>query len=287
MKKKFKIFKALSVLCFSVSVFLMCSLPVSAKIRHHFHHSSSGITSNLMPKQTQWFVIIFVIVFVGISIMMLAANKKGKAFLPSTFVPTDYSQRITAKIREHDAAFDSAELYQYSENVFRSILNASSNSDYEVLRNIEDGELFIKHCAQIKNLERRMKHEMFKDISVSDYTMPEYRINADTEQLSVYLSGVMKNYIVHSKKMNLVLGSKSQAVGFKYILTFTRSKYSVSFRSDIVRCPSCGETVDPNVSRCPLCGTFAPLNNNGWTLTGLERLKADSKKIPNGGIIIE
>ena len=228
----------MSALLVSAVVWLMCSIPAEARIRHrtrhHYHSSGSGTVVKLTPEQSKIALIIGIAFIALVALLMIVSYIKKKKSAkknspPGTAVATmvsselkDYTDEITQEILKHDNYFSTVHFFDHSQEVLNKVLRAASAGDFTVLQQTESAELFKKHYQEIKNLQNAGKTERFEEIQTDQFKLTEYKLNQKNEELSVCVSGTMRNYITDSSGAPIE-GSQAQMVNFRYGMTFKRN----------------------------------------------------------------
>ncbi len=173
--------------------------------------------------------------------------------------------RITVDFPE----FNWHEFKQKSENMLKSAFMAITKEDSALVQNASDD---LKSQISLKISENRSQHiqEVFKDVSIHQTEITDYRKNAGTCIITLQTS---VGFIHYCKNTEAIISGSDTALTqtrFNIELLYIQDVEKVSNKGNAlsITCPSCGAPVTGVGQKvCAYCGcAVAEINIHAWAL---------------------
>lgn len=205
-------------------------------------------------------------------------------------MPMDFTDKISAAIRQIDPNFSSDAFITWSKDVFITLQQAWTARDWSTIRPLEKEELFEQHRRQLDEYIRNKKINIIERINVGQTHLHKYERDAQYEYLTVYMATRMVDYIIDEETRKVLKGDPNNDCYMNYLLTFMR-KTGVKSREGTDRsvsknCPNCGAPLSITSSgKCDFCGSIITTGDFDWVLAKMDAVKANTV-IDNRGVII-
>lgn len=243
-------------------------------------------------------IIILIAVFFIILIAVLSKSYKnsGGTTRPHTppatppVMPMDFTDKISAAIRQIDPNFSSDAFITWSKDVFITLQQAWTARDWSTIRPLEKEELFEQHKRQLDEYIRNKKINIIERINVGQTHLHKYERDAQYEYLTVYMATRMVDYIIDEETRKVLKGDPNTDCYMNYLLTFMRKtgvkSHEGTDKSVAKNCPNCGAPLSITSSgKCDFCGSIITTGDFDWVLSKMDAVKANTV-IDNRGVII-
>ena len=191
--------------------------------------SRSSSSSELSPG-----MVVIVLVALGIYIVLDKTGKlkewgltkdlntvssSAKTEVPTYIVNAD-ENAIVEEIRKEDTNFSKEDFSAFTREVFMKLQQAWTARDWKVIRPFESEELFNQHKVQLDEYIRLGKINVVERINVEQIKIFNHVIDGDKEKVDVYLSAVLRDYIINDRTKQVIEGNPNKDWYMKYKLTF-------------------------------------------------------------------
>ncbi|MDF2820904.1 MAG: Tim44-like domain [Clostridiales bacterium] len=228
----------------------------------------------------------------GTSSYQSAGGAGVKYVSPPNIQVPDNTTMISNKIKEKDINFDTTKFLGFAEEAYLNIQDAWTNNDWEKIRTIEHEDLYKKHERQLNEYKKNGTRNVLERISVNQTYLYKYVIDNQYEHVSVLIDATMNDYIININTNQIIRGDYNTRWRGRYILTFTRSKGSltgvVKDEFETTSCPNCGAPIEiTSAGKCMYCDFLITSSKHDWVVSDFDCIKPDYQIDRRGIIVLE
>lgn len=210
-----------------------------------------------------------------LNILEYAENAKNKK---NYYTPDESEEeRLIELIKRKDPEFNKELFEHYAEDIFRKLMHAYCNNEFESLRKYIDINILETLRTQaMKNYALKEKEEIIVE-SVNYVDFFGYHTEGKIEVVSVAL-GV--NYFDFIKNVDgkITKGSDKIKNRTTYLLSFARTSGAKTinnikdYKDGVAYCPNCGGAITNSYSECEFCHAILYNSTDNWLLTHIEEM---------------
>lgn len=184
---------------------------------------------------------------------------------------------VAAQIQSIDEHFSADKFNAWVREVFLKLQQAWTDRDWKKIRPFESEELFAQHNQQLDEYIRNNKINVIEKIGIKSCKLVSFAEDGDKEVVKVYLSAVMRDYVVDATSRKVLESDPNKDWYMNYILTFNRKK-GVKTQEGLsnmstTNCPNCGApTQITSAGQCEYCGSVITTGEHDWVLTDLHSI---------------
>ncbi|MBQ3634727.1 MAG: TIM44-like domain-containing protein [Bacteroidales bacterium] len=226
---------------------------------------------------------------IGIPLLIIVViyyyyNKKKKPSnsavnnLANNDVRADTTAAVAAQIQEIDPAFSGDKFIGYAREVFMKIQEAWTQKEWKTIRPFESETLFNQHKQQLDEYIRLGKTNVVEKIGIKQCTLHSFTVDGEKEVLVVYLSAVMRDYVIDDKTKKVLESDPERDWYMKYEMVFNRHAGVKTTEAgpgySITNCPNCGApTAITSSGQCEYCGSVITNGEHDWVLTDIHSVQ--------------
>jgi predicted lipid-binding transport protein (Tim44 family) len=186
----------------------------------------------------------------------------------------DNSTVVAAQIQAVDPAFSADKFNGFAREVFMKIQEAWTTKDWKPIRPFESETLFNQHKQQLDEYIRLKKTNVVEKIAIKHCSLHSFAEDGDKEVLTVWLSAVMRDYVIDDETKKVLESDPNRDWYMKYEMVFNRK---AGVKTDpgkkgntITNCPNCGAPTEITSSgQCAYCGSVITNGEHDWVLTDI------------------
>ena len=186
----------------------------------------------------------------------------------------DNTSAVAAQIQALDPDFSSDKFIGFAREVFMKIQEAWTQKDWTIIRPFENETLFNQHEQQLDEYIRQEKTNVVEKIGIKQCTLNSFRQDGDKEVIVVWLSAIMRDYVIDDKTKKVLESDPGRDWYMRYEMVFNRK---AGLKTDtgrkgfvITNCPNCGAPTEVTSSgQCTYCGSVITNGDHDWVLTDI------------------
>jgi len=225
----------------------------------------------------QFLIIGAIIIFVVMMITKYSKAAPDTNFYrrPSAMPDTsDKTADLSAKIAQTDPNFSAEQFLTYVKETYIALQTAWMEKNLDKVQLLESEELFHQHKMQLEEFINLGRKNMMERIAINNAYLTDYSRDETSEHLKVFLSAVMRDYIIDEKSGAVIAGNKDVDTHMNYILTFTRSADAITKGDSGIKtmaCPNCGAPTEITSSgKCTYCGSLITSGKYSWVMSNIQ-----------------
>lgn len=188
----------------------------------------------------------------------------------------DKTEEITNIISSNDQLFSKEQFISFAKETYLSLQNAWMEKDLEKIRLLESAELFKQHQTQLEEFKKLGHKNVMERIAIKNVYFTDFSTDGAQENLKIVLLALMRDYIIEEKTGKLIAGRKDIDASMKYLMTFSRTKGSITKNEkgiETTDCPNCGAPTEITSSgKCSYCGSLITSGKYAWILSDMKSI---------------
>jgi len=212
--------------------------------------------------------------FLNSNIEEFDTDKDGIIMINELYPLTE--EEVVKKILENDKSFKKENFDLYVRKVFRSLMNAYSKNNANIIRPYESNSLFFQDKYIIEEYINNDFSRNIENLRIKGTLIKDYKVEGVNEIIVVALSAKLKDYVINKKDKIIIIGDNRKQVDNTYFMTFIRKKEKFKTLFDINNneCPNCGSKLNlDDKGTCDYCHTSLVLGEYYWVLVDIKNIR--------------
>lgn len=201
-------------------------------------------------------------------------------------LPGNHENDILKAIGLKDPYFQKEKFIADVQDLFCGVQKALTAEDLAPVRPFVQDAFYSRQQKQIEDFHKAGLLPVSDSVQILRSYLHLYEQDEKEENLTVFLTATMRQYLLDKQTMEIVDGDKDDILKFYYFLTFRR-KYGVTTGTNLGNvCPQCGAPLKFTESGdCGSCHTHLTDGDYGWVLDSVCRIR-DFSDMDERGVVI-